>query len=58
MKESEMKQIGEIIASVIQEPESEEVKKSARMDVAEITARFPMYSLRLKEKPDGAISAV
>jgi len=58
MKESEMKQIGEIIASVIQEPESEEVKKRARIDVAEITARFPMYSLRLKEKPDGAISAV
>ena len=58
MRESEMKQIGEIIASVIQEPESEEVKKRARIDVAEITARFPMYSLRLKEKPDGAISAV
>ena len=58
MKESEMKQIGGIIASVIHEPESEDVKKRARIDVAEITARFPMYSLRLNEKPDGAISAV
>jgi glycine hydroxymethyltransferase len=58
MKEAEMRQIGEIIASVINEPESEDVKKRARIDVAEITARFPMYSPRLKEKTDGAISAV
>jgi len=57
MKEAEMKKIGEIIASVINEPESEEVKKQAKSDVAEITARFPMYPGRLKRKQDEAISA-
>ena len=50
MKEPEMKAIGEMIASVIREPESEEVKRSVRQQVAEITARFPMYPTRLKEK--------
>ena len=57
MKEAEMKKIGEIIASVIREPGSEDVKKQAKADVAEITARFPMYPNRLKRKPDEAISA-
>lgn len=57
MKEPEMKQIGEMIAAVIQEPESEEVKKRVRSEVAEITARFPMYANRLKEKHGEAIVA-
>ncbi|HTK38609.1 MAG TPA: serine hydroxymethyltransferase [Pyrinomonadaceae bacterium] len=57
MKEPEMKKIGEIIASVIGEPESEEVKKNAKLAVAEITATFPMYPGRLKQKQDEAISA-
>lgn len=56
MKEPEMRLIGEIIAAVIHEPESEEVKTRVRQGVAEITAKFPMYPLRLKEK-GGAISA-
>ena len=43
MKEAEMRQIGEMIAAVIGEPESEEVKGRVRREVAEITARFPMY---------------
>jgi len=42
---------------VIAEPESEEVKKQAKADVAEITARFPMYPGRLKRNRDEAISA-
>jgi glycine hydroxymethyltransferase len=57
MREAEMKKIGEIIASVILEPESEEVKTQAKADVAEIAARFPMYPNRLKQKRDEAISA-
>ncbi|MFN0277310.1 MAG: serine hydroxymethyltransferase [Pyrinomonadaceae bacterium] len=44
MKESEMRAIGEMIASVIHEPESEEVKTRVRQEVAEITAKFPMYT--------------
>jgi Glycine/serine hydroxymethyltransferase len=57
MKEAEMKKIGEIIASVILEPESEEVRTQAKANVAEIAARFPMYPNRLRQKPDEAISA-
>lgn len=48
MKEAEMKQIGEMIASVIRESGSDEVKERVRRDVAELTARFPMYPSRLK----------
>ncbi len=48
MKEAEMKKIGEIIASVINEPESESVKANAKRGVAEITVGFPMYPNRLK----------
>jgi glycine hydroxymethyltransferase len=48
MKEPEMRQIGEMIASVIREPESEDVLRKVREGVAEITAKFPMYPTRLK----------
>ncbi len=50
MKEAEMKLIGEMIAAVIYEPESEEVKTRVKRGVAELTAKFPMYPNRLKEK--------
>jgi glycine hydroxymethyltransferase len=52
MKEAEMKKIGEIIASVILEPNSDDVKTRAKADVAEITSRFEMYSGRLKPKQE------
>ncbi len=48
MKEAEMKLIGEMIASIIHEPESDEVKSRVRREIAELTARFPMYEKRLK----------
>ena len=48
MKEADMKLIGEMIASVIHEPESAEVKTKVKRDVAELTAKFPMYSSRSK----------
>jgi len=54
MKEPEMKQIGEMIAAVILEPESEEVKSRVRNGVAEVTSKFPMYPGRLKEKQNEA----
>ena len=57
MKEAEMRLIGEMIASIIREPESEEVKAKVKRDVAELTAKFPMYSTRLKDKQTEAISA-
>jgi len=58
MKETEMKLIGEMIASIIHEPESEEVKVRVMRDVAEITAKFPMYLNRLKATKNEAISAI
>ena len=57
MKEAEMKLIGEMIASIIHEPESEEVKARVKQGVAEVTAKFPMYPGRLKAKREEAISA-
>lgn len=57
MKQDEMRQIGEIIASVIQEPESDDVKAKARESVAAITAKFPMYPMRLKERAGEAFLA-
>src|SRR5688500_4049375 len=57
MKEDEMRKIGEMIAAIIHEPESEGVKTRVREEVAEITSRFPMYPGRLKEKQHGAKSA-
>jgi glycine hydroxymethyltransferase len=50
MKQTEMKAIGEMIASIIHEPESEDVRTRVRREVAEMTAKFPMYPGRLKEK--------
>ena len=57
MKEQEMRQIGEVIASVIHEPESDEVKNRARQKVSEITSKFPMYPMRSKERAGEAVLA-
>ena len=54
MKEAEMRSIGEMIAAVILEPESEDVKTRVRREVAELTARFPMYPSRFKARSDEA----
>jgi len=48
MKETEMQAIGGMIAALIHEPESDEVKAKVRSQVAELTARFPMYPSRVK----------
>ncbi|MBK9215456.1 MAG: serine hydroxymethyltransferase [Chloracidobacterium sp.] len=55
MKEDEMRAIGGIIASVIHEPESEDVRTRVRREVLELTAKFPMYPGRANNE---AISAV
>lgn len=57
MKEPEMRLIGEMIASVILEPESAEVKERVRRDVAHITANFPMYPSRLHRPRNDSVSA-
>ncbi len=57
MKETEMKHIGEMIASIIREPESEEARTRVKREVIELTEKFPMYPNRYKAEKTGAISA-
>ena len=54
MKEPEMQEIGRLIAEIIHAPESEEVRKKVQQGVADLTARFPLYSKRLKRHASGA----
>jgi glycine hydroxymethyltransferase len=55
MREEEMKLIGSLIAAVIREPESDEVKSKVRTAVADLTSRFPMYRRRLTEAERAAV---
>ena len=57
MKEAEMQQIGEMIASIIREPESELVKENVKRGVAEMTAKFPMYPGRSNRQQGESSSA-
>ena len=57
MKETEMRQIGEMIASIILEPESDEVKRKVRTEVAAVTEKFPMYPSRFKIDSRSGIAA-
>jgi glycine hydroxymethyltransferase len=57
MKEPEMVEIGRLIARVVQEPESEDVRSQVKQGVAELAARFPLYAKRLKQTATGVIRA-
>ena len=58
MKEDDMRQIARLIAAIIHEPESEEVKENVKREVAELTEKFPLYAHRLSDGgKTGAISA-
>jgi glycine hydroxymethyltransferase len=48
MKEPEMRAIGGLIAAIVHEPESEEVRTRVQRLVADLTAKFPLYAKRLK----------
>jgi glycine hydroxymethyltransferase len=48
MKEGEMREIGRLIAEVIHAPESEDVRAKVKREVADLTARFPLYSKRMR----------
>ena len=48
MGEGEMRQVARLISEVIHAPQSEEVRAKVRREVAELTARFPLYARRLK----------
>ncbi|HEX8649995.1 MAG TPA: serine hydroxymethyltransferase [Pyrinomonadaceae bacterium] len=50
MGEREMREIGRLIAAILHEPQSEEVKRKVQQGVSELTARFPLYPKRFKER--------
>jgi glycine hydroxymethyltransferase len=52
MGESEMQTIGRLIADVLHDPQSEEVRSKVQLDVAELTSRFPLYPKRLRHRPE------
>ena len=48
MKEPEMREIGRLIAEVIHDPDSEEVRDKVKQGVSDLAGRFPLYAKRLK----------
>ncbi len=48
MGEAEMQTVARLIAAVLNEPESEEVRRSIKQSVHELAARFPLYPKRLR----------
>jgi glycine hydroxymethyltransferase len=48
MKETEMREIGRLIAAVIHDHDSESVRKEVQLGVAKLAAQFPLYPKRLK----------
>ncbi len=51
MGEEEMRQVARLIAAVLHEPESEEVKARVGESVKELAARFPLYPNRRHRAP-------
>jgi glycine hydroxymethyltransferase len=50
MKEAQMHEIGRLIAAIIHEPESEEARRTVQKGVEELTARFPLYPNRQRQR--------
>src|SRR6266852_8926267 len=50
MKEPEMREIASLIAAIVHEPESDDVRRKVQLGVAELTAKFPLYAKRLKNR--------
>ncbi len=48
MKEDEMRVIGKLIADMIHDADSEEVRSRVKREVKELTSKFPMYPKRYK----------
>jgi glycine hydroxymethyltransferase len=51
MNEDDMRTIGRLIAQVLHEPQSEDARNKVRQGVAELSARFPLYPQRFKQRP-------
>jgi glycine hydroxymethyltransferase len=57
MKEPEMRLIAGLIAEVLDQIDSEEVRKSVRQRVQELGERFPLYAHRLQARTEPPISS-
>ncbi len=57
MKEPEMREIGRLIAAVVHEPESDDMRRKVKEAVADLTSKFPLYTKRLKGTATGAAEA-
>ncbi len=49
MTEADMRTVGRLIAEVLHDPQSEDVRNKVRQEVAELASRFPLYPNRLKQ---------
>ena len=49
MGESEMREIGRLIADILHAPQSEDVRGKVKLSVAELASRFPLYPNRLRK---------
>ena len=58
MLEAEMRVVARLIAEVLHEPESEEVRAKVKREVAELAAQFPLYPNRLKHSSPPAAEAM
>ncbi|HEY9283252.1 MAG TPA: serine hydroxymethyltransferase [Pyrinomonadaceae bacterium] len=52
MGEDEMRVVARLISEIIHAPQSDEVRRQVKLDVAELSARFPLYPKRLKPLPE------
>lgn len=52
MGEEETRVVGRLIAEILHAPQSEDVQKKVRLEVAELAARFPLYAKRLRREPE------
>ncbi|MGB7922444.1 MAG: serine hydroxymethyltransferase [Pyrinomonadaceae bacterium] len=50
MGEDEMRHIGRLIAAILHEPQSEDVRRKVQQEIGELTSRFPLYPKRLKQR--------
>src|SRR5918997_3813274 len=52
MGEAEMREVARLIAEIIHAPQSDEVRRKVKLEVAELSSRFPLYPRRLKTLPE------
>jgi glycine hydroxymethyltransferase len=52
MGEEEMRKVGRLIAEVLHDPKSQDVRNRVRQGVAELAAEFPLYTNRLRQRPE------